>query len=147
MTNVLIIDDDVAVLTSLARALSSEHFSVQIAHDAAEGLLRFALAEPDIVLLDLNMPGESGWDVFEEISRASPLVPVVIITARTGQFEMAREACVGALVEKPIDIPTLIATMRRLLAENEQTRFARLTHRSPSTRLVKPERQRSLAAQ
>jgi two-component system, NtrC family, response regulator AtoC len=138
--SVLIIDDDPAVLGSLARALASESFLVRTAANAAEGVLRFAVAEPDIILLDLTMPGENGWETFEEISRQSPLVPVVIITAQPGQFETARAACVAALVEKPIDIASLVAIMRRLLAEDETTRLARLTHHSPATRLVRPDR-------
>jgi DNA-binding response OmpR family regulator len=135
--SVLIIDDDDAVLRSLARALTSEGFSTRTARDAAEGVMRFAVAEPDIVLLDLTMPGENGWDAFEELSRFSPLVPVVIITARPGQFDFARAACVAALVEKPIDIPSLVAIIRRLLAEDESTRLARLTHGGPRTHLVR----------
>jgi len=139
--NVLIIDDDAAVLSSLSHALRSESFAVRTAANAAEGILRFVVSEPDIVLLDLTMPGENGWDAFEEMSRQSPLVPVVIITAQPGQFHFARTACVAALVEKPVDIPSLVQLMRRLLTENETTRLARLTHRAPATRLVRPGRQ------
>lgn len=144
--DVLIIDDDDAVLRSLARALSSEGFSTRTARDAAEGVMRFAISEPDLVLLDLTMPGESGWDAFEELSRMSPLVPVVIITARPGQFDLARAACVAALVEKPIDIPSLVGILRRLLSEDEATRLARLTHRGPKTRLVRSHREHGLFA-
>ncbi len=139
-SDVLIIDDDVSVLAGLSRALRAESFSVRTASDPIEGVLRFAVSEPDIVLLDLNMPVEDGWDVFEELSRMSPLVPVIIITARPGQFDLARTACVAALVEKPIDFPSLIDLMRRLLAEDETTRLARLTHRAPGTQWVHPER-------
>jgi DNA-binding response OmpR family regulator len=138
---VLLVDDDVAVLQSLARALESESFDVRTAGSGIDALQLFAVEEPDIVLLDLTMPGGSGWEAFEEMSRRAPLVPVVIVTARPAQFETAREACVGALVEKPVDVPSLIATMRRLLAEDDGTRISRLVHHSPSTRLIRPSRE------
>lgn len=141
MASVLLVDDDRAVLESLGRALASEGFAVRLACDAAAALREFAAAAPDIVLLDLNMPGRSGWDAFEEMSRWQPLVPVVIVTARPGQFLTAREACVAALVEKPVDIPALVETMRRLLRENQAVRLSRLTHRPPATLLVRPESQ------
>jgi DNA-binding response OmpR family regulator len=138
---VLLVDDDIAVLQSLARALESENFNVRTAGSGVDALQLFSVEEPDIVLLDLTMPGGSGWEAFEEMSRRAPLVPVVIVTARPGQFETAREACVGALVEKPVDVPSLVATMRRLLAEDEGTRVSRLVHHSPATRLIRPGRE------
>lgn len=133
VASVLVVDDEEPVRTSLSRALGSLGFDVATAADATDAVLRFVLRRPDIVLLDLGMPGESGWDVFEEMSRLDPLVPVVIVTARPGQISTAREACVAALVEKPVSIPDLAAVIDRLLEEDPAARLSRLVHRPPAT--------------
>jgi DNA-binding response OmpR family regulator len=80
----------------------------------------------DLVLLDLNMPRKNGWDTFERLSAEHPLVPVILITARPNQLFTAVGAGVGALLEKPLDIPILLETITRLLAESVETRLARI---------------------
>jgi len=80
----------------------------------------------DLVLLDLNMPVKNGWDTFERLTAEHPLTPIIIGTARPNQFFMALNAGVGALLEKPMDIPTLLQTMDKLLVETVEQRLARL---------------------
>ncbi len=87
----------------------------------------------DIVLLDLNLPAQSGWDTFERLTYHHPLVPVIVVTARPNQLFTALAAGAGALVEKPAHIPDLIATMERLIAEPNEQRLARLVGRSAVT--------------
>ncbi len=133
---VLLVDDDAGVRSAVARALQIEGFRVSTVGEAA-GVLDLVEKEcPDIVLLDLGLGAASGWDVFEEISRGHPLIPIIIVSARSGQFEIARLAGVGAFVEKPVEIPQLAATMRRLLAEDAKTRLARLALHSPEPRFI-----------
>jgi CheY-like chemotaxis protein len=78
------------------------------------------------VLLDLNMPVKNGWDTFEQLTREHPLLPIIIATARPNQLFTALSAGAGALLEKPMDIPTLLQTMEKLLAESAEQRLARL---------------------
>jgi DNA-binding NtrC family response regulator len=91
------------------------------------------------VLLDLNMPVKNGWDTFEQFTREHPLIPVIIATARPNQFFTALSAGAGALLEKPMDIPTLLRTMEKLLAETAEQHLARLAgkqagfHYQPAT--------------
>ena len=80
----------------------------------------------DLVLLDLNMPVKNGWDTFEQLTGEHPLLPIIIITARPNQVFTALSAGAGALLEKPMDIPTLLRAMRKLLAETAEQRLARL---------------------
>ena len=133
---VLLVDDDASVRSALARALVSEGFAVTALAEADLVLRSVEREPPDIVLLDLRLGGASGWDVFEELSRKYPLITVVIITARVGQLDVAKLAGVGALLEKPIEIPALVSVMRGLLTEDEQTRLARLARQTPSPRFV-----------
>lgn len=138
LPRVLIIDDSPTVLSSLRRAVESEGFIVQTAESAEEAIKTFSLMRPDIALLDLNLHEESGWDLFEKISRIAPETPVVVVTAVPNQFTTAQAAGVGALVEKPVEVPELIGTIRRLLSEDVGTRLERLVEHDPATRYVPP---------
>jgi two-component system response regulator HydG len=93
----------------------------------------------DLVLLDLNMPVMNGWDTFDRLTAEHPTTPIIIVTARPNQLFMALNAGAGALLEKPMDIPTLSQTMGKLLAETDEQRLARLVgknsefHYKPAT--------------
>ena len=124
---ILLADDDPGVRESLAAALRSEGYAVLPAKDGQEALDMVSVSEVDLVLLDLNMPVKNGWDTFERLSTENPLTPIIIITARSNQLFTALAAGVGALLEKPLDIPTLLKTMSALLAESAEVRLARMT--------------------
>jgi DNA-binding response OmpR family regulator len=126
---ILVVDDDAAVRESLACALSYENFLVLPAADGEEALKMAAATPVDLVLLDLNMPVKSGWDIFERLTGEHPLVPVIIVTARPNQLFTALGAGAGALMEKPLDFPELLRTIRRLIAEPIDVRLARLAGR------------------
>lgn len=124
--NILLADDDPGVRESLAAALHSAGYTVLPARDGQEALNLMLVADIDLVLLDLNMPVKNGWDTFEQISAKHPLVPIIIITARPNQLFTALAAGVGALLEKPMDIPTLLQTMEKLLVESAEQHLSRL---------------------
>ena len=123
---ILLADDDCTVRESLSDVLVSEGYVVIPANDGQQALELAASTQLDLVLLDLNMPVKNGWDTFEQLSRVHPLVPVIIVTARPNQLFTAVGAGVGALLEKPMEIPTLLRTIQRLLAESVETRLARI---------------------
>jgi DNA-binding response OmpR family regulator len=129
---VLLVDDDQSVRESLAGVLTAENFLVLPAANGVEAL-RIARAAPvDVVILDLNMPVKNGWDTFEQLSAEHPLLPVIIVTARPNQLFTALGAGVGALLEKPLDIPNLLTTLHRLLKESNASQLRRLAgHKAP----------------
>lgn len=133
---ILLVDDDAAVSQSLALALQSEGFQVECAHSGRDGLRRFMAAPPQLVLLDLHMPGKDGWHAFDMMEKHRSLVPVIVITARSNQFQRARAAGIDALMEKPLDLPLLLQTIRELLAETESERVARLIRPNFAPRLL-----------
>lgn len=122
---ILLADDDAGVRESLAAVLRRDGYFVIPARDGQEALNMFAASEVDLVLLDLNMPVKNGWDTFERLTTANPLMPI-ITTARPNQLFTALSAGVGALLETPLDIPTLLKTVNALLAEPAELRLARL---------------------
>lgn len=126
---ILLVDDDDGVRHSLGDLLAEEGYFVLPASDGRQALDLIATTVVDLVLLDLNMPVKNGWDTFERLSAEHPLVPVAVITARPNQLFTAVSAGVGALLEKPLDMPMLIRTIKRLLAESAEARLARLAGR------------------
>ena len=130
---VLLVDDDFAVLAGLAGALVSEGYSVVHAADGDEAIEKFRSDGAfDLVLLDLNMPKKSGWDAFEQITAIDPFMPVIVITARPDQYATATAAGVGALIEKPLDLPFLLQKMEDLMRESAQERLARTSGQNPN---------------
>jgi DNA-binding response OmpR family regulator len=123
---VLIVDDDAPVRESLRKVLQSEGYDVVLAADGQEGLEQFDPARIDLLLLDLNLPKKSGWDLFERFTSINPLLAVIIITGRHNQRKLATAAGVGALMEKPLDVPLLLQTVATLLAEPMEIRLKRL---------------------
>jgi len=78
------------------------------------------------------MPVKNGWDTFEQLTREHPLIPVIIATARPNQLFTAINAGVGALLEKPMDIPMLLRTFVYFQCPG--------TRRQPCGPLIQPPR-------
>jgi DNA-binding response OmpR family regulator len=127
---ILVVDDDASVREMLTRVLAGEGYLVWAAADGMAAMEIAAAAKFDLVLLDLNLPGKSGWDTFEALTARDPLLAVIIITARSNQFLTAQGAGAAALLEKPLDFTTLLKTVSRLLAENAAARLKRITGHS-----------------
>ena len=123
---ILVVDDDPQIRESLFKVLRAEDYEVVLAADGRDGIGKFNTERIDLALLDLNLPDNSGWDTFGTITSLNPLVPIIIITGRENQYEMARAAGVGALMEKPLDVAFLLLTISELLAEPPETRIERL---------------------
>ncbi len=123
---ILLVDDDPAVRDSLNDVLLAEGYLIIPAQNGQQALDLANESSVDLVLLDLNMPVKNGWDTFEQLTREHPLVPIIIATARPNQLFTALGAGAGALLEKPMEIPTLLRTMEKLLAETAEQRLARL---------------------
>jgi len=126
---ILLVDDDPSVRQMIGRVLANEGYLVLCAANGAEALGIAAANHIDLVLLDLNMPVQGGWDTFERLTAGNALVAVIIITARPNQLFTALGAGVGALLEKPLDFPLLLQTVSALLEEPAESRLARLAGR------------------
>ena len=129
---VLIIDDDAEIRESIQMLLVSEGLSVDTAENGEDGLLKIEENLYDFVLLDLMLPGKSGMDVYKDVRRVDPTLPVVIITAMGGvetAVTAIKEGCYD-YVTKPWDNDKLLVIVgnaikqRRLASENAHLRRA-----------------------
>ena len=127
---ILLVDDDPGVRRMLQRVLEEEDYAVVIAANGSEALESVRITAPDLVLLDLNLPVQNGWEILQQLTEEDPLLPVIIITARPNQLFPALASGAGALMEKPMDIPVLLQTVKTLLAESAAERLARLAGRN-----------------
>lgn len=115
MKKILLADDDESVSQMLGQVLELENYQVLRSRTGRETAAMFVAESPDLVMLDLNMPDRSGWEIFDLIHRTHPSVPVIIITALSQQQERATNLRL-VLMEKPLDIPLLLDMIRDSLA-------------------------------
>ncbi|MCI0432478.1 MAG: sigma-54 dependent transcriptional regulator [Gemmatimonadetes bacterium] len=104
MANILIVDDEANIRRMLAGVLESDGHEVATAADGAEALRALERAEPDVVLLDLALPGPNGIVVLEDIRGRWPDVPVVMMSGRASLSDAVRATRIGAFhfLEKPL---------------------------------------------
>jgi len=107
------VDDDYTVRQSLEQALILENFRVVAAANGQEALRGFGEHRIDILLLDLNLGQETGWDTLRQLRQIQPLLPVIIMTGNPGQCA-PRSTRVDAFMEKPLDLPVLIRKLTEL---------------------------------
>ena len=127
--NILVVDDDPQIRESLRKVLSAEGYEVMLAADGREGIEKFDVEQIDLLLLDVSLPDISGWDVFGTLTSINPFLPIVIITGKDEQHDLAVLGGVGALIEKPLDVPRLLETVKELLAESPEVHLQRLAGR------------------
>jgi DNA-binding response OmpR family regulator len=110
VTSILVVDDDADIRTLVAELLQRAGHGVIQAPDGESGLKLFYAQQPDLVLLDVSMPGLDGWEVLTRIRELSD-VPVLMLTARAGELEKVRGLRGGAddYVTKPFGRQELLA--------------------------------------
>ena len=129
---ILIVEDEVSIAQAVATRLRSEGFAVELAFDGPTGVARTEALRPDLVVLDLMLPGLDGLDVCREIQRHRP-VPVLMLTARDSETDLVVGLGVGAddYLTKPFSSRELVARVHALLRRVER----RPANRSAAFRL------------
>ncbi len=122
MLNVLLIEDEPSYVDALEVGLGREGLAISAAGDGRSGLDRFRELKPDIVLLDLMLPGLSGLDVLKRI-RAESEVPVIILSAKDSEADIVTALELGAddYVTKPYSLRELLARIRAAMRRNVAT--------------------------
>jgi DNA-binding NtrC family response regulator len=106
----LIIDDEAEFASTLSKRLSLRGIDATDVHSGTEGLAKLAEIAPEIVLLDLKMPGMHGLDVLSAIKKHDPTIEVILLTGHGPGGSVAEAMAKGAFecIMKPIDIKELI---------------------------------------
>ena len=117
---ILIVDDEPAVRQAVGRALTMKHYAVQMATDGAEALAAVAASQPDLVILDVLMPGTDGLEVARRLRGAGNRVPILMLTAREAIDDRVAGLDAGAddYLVKPFALAELLARVRALLRRN-----------------------------
>jgi DNA-binding NtrC family response regulator len=128
---ILVIDDEAEIRESLEVLLTLEGYSVELAHNATEGLKRLETTSYDLILLDLMMPDRSGMEVLKEVRERDTETPIFMITAY-GSVEVAVDALKSGANDyfsKPWDNEKLLIEIERMIAstrlERENTQLKR----------------------
>ena len=123
-TDILIIEDDPSILMGLALNLRKEGYHVRTATDGHRGLAELELAWPQLVVLDLMLPGVDGLTILEHIREEDPSVPVVVLTALGSDADKVRGLDLGAsdYVTKPFSVVELLARVRAALRTADANR-------------------------
>lgn len=114
---ILVVEDHLPLRTALEIALPDHGFAVVSAGDGDEALRAAQAERPDLVLLDIMLPGRSGFEVCQELRRRNLGVPVLVLTAKTGDEDELLSFQLGAddFVRKPFKMETLVARIKALL--------------------------------
>ncbi|WP_026316189.1 response regulator transcription factor [Actinokineospora enzanensis] len=114
---VLLAEDDVAIADPLSRALHREGYEVRVVGDGHAALEEAATGHPDLLVLDLGLPGIDGLDVCRRLRAAGRGIPVLMLTARADEvdFVVGLDAGADDYVAKPFRLAELLARIRALL--------------------------------
>jgi DNA-binding response OmpR family regulator len=117
VTRILVIEDNEDVAFGLRTALENEGFEVEVSGDGTGGLARAREGSPDLIILDLMLPGMDGYRVLRSLRGAGIEAPVLVLTARGEEANKVQAFSIGGddYVTKPFGVLELIARVRALL--------------------------------
>ena len=117
MSKILIIEDDRTIVEALEDTFRFHEFEVFTAVNGRDGCTGFREQRPDLIILDIMLPGLDGFDVCKKIKSEDPLVPIVMLTARSGESDKLLGFELGAddYVTKPFSVKELVARVKAVL--------------------------------
>ena len=120
---ILLIDDEQHIVDVVVYVLEENAFEVVTALDGETGLRCFKEENPDLVLLDLNLPAITGLDLFREMRKLRPALPVIMLTSRSEEIDRVLGLELGAddYVTKPFSTRELAARVKSVLRRTQRT--------------------------
>ncbi|HET7734586.1 MAG TPA: response regulator transcription factor [Nocardioidaceae bacterium] len=140
---VLMVEDETRLAQTVSRGLVAEGFVVDVVHDGQEGLVAAETSEYDVIILDIMLPSLNGYDVCRSIREAGVWTPVLMLTAKDGEYDQVDAFDLGAddYLTKPFSFVVLVARLRALVRRGAPERPTMLTmgdlELEPSTRRVR----------
>ena len=121
-TTILVVDDDPNIRRVVQLYLEKEGFNVQIAERGDDAVAAFRRAEPDLMLLDVMLPGMDGWQVLKAVRKTSSM-PIIMLTAKEETFDKVLGLELGAddYITKPFDGKEMVARVKAVLRRTQGT--------------------------
>ncbi|MDQ7730047.1 response regulator [Halomonas sp. SpR8] len=123
MAKVLVVDDEPNIVLSLEFLMEQAGFAVVTAEDGEQALARVNDSQPDLLLLDISLPGISGFDVLERLrgEAATAQLPIIMLTAHGRDVEREKGMALGAddYITKPFSTQTLVEKVKALLLKEQ----------------------------
>ena len=114
---ILVVDDEQRLAVSIARGLEAEGFSVDVVHDGLDAMWRATEVDYAAIVLDLMLPGRNGFQVCRDLRAANVWTPILVLTAKDGEFDEAEALDTGAddYLRKPFSLVVLVARLRAIV--------------------------------
>ena len=150
---VLLVEDESRLAETVRRGLAAEGFVVDVEHDGVDGLAAAATGDFDVVVLDIMLPGLSGYQIVRELRTRQVWTPVLMLSAKDGEYDLADAFDIGAddYLTKPFSFVVLVARLRALLRRGAFSILRcvadRLRHRISSGYLRRAARTRPIRDQ
>ncbi len=127
---VLVVEDDKKVASFLEKGLREEGYAVDVAHDGNDGSMKAHVYEYDLLILDVMLPGKSGFEIVNDVRSSESSVPILMLTARDSEQDVVKGLDVGAddYLTKPFGFDELLARVRALLRRGGAERSDRLIY-------------------
>lgn len=118
----LVVDDEVRLAESIARALRADQFDVDVVHDGNDAMWQAQEVDYDAIVLDIMLPGKNGYAVCRDLRAAGNATPILMLTAKEGEWDEAEALDTGAddYLRKPFSLVVLRARLRALLRRGPQ---------------------------
>ncbi len=127
---ILVVEDDRKVASFVEQGLREDGYSVDVAHDGTDGSMKAHVHDYDLIILDIMLPGKTGYEVLTELRRGEASVPILLLTARDAAEDIVRGLDAGAddYLTKPFSFEVLLARVRALVRRGGARRLERLRY-------------------
>jgi len=127
---ILVVEDDKKVASFVEQGLREDGYSVDVAHDGREGSLKAHVNDYDLVILDVMLPGKTGYEILTGLRREGASVPILMLTARDAAEDIVRGLDAGAddYLTKPFSFDVLLARVRALIRRGGAQRLEGLRY-------------------
>jgi DNA-binding response OmpR family regulator len=121
---ILVVDDDDVVRESVNKVLQAAGYETVIASGGLEAIMRCHIQPIDLVLLDLGLPNQNGWETCQLLAREHSSTPIIIMTGQEGQHKTALRAGAEVLLKKPLDAQQLLRVIERIVGRSASLEHA-----------------------
>jgi DNA-binding response OmpR family regulator len=127
MKKILIVDDEVDIASSIQYVLRQEGFATLLAYDGNQALKLTQAEKPDLIVLDLMMPGLDGYEVCRKVREQDDKIPILMLTARTSEIDTVVGLELGAndYIAKPVRLRELVARVKAHLRDTQPGKGAK----------------------